>query len=186
MQTSLSSLLSSSCLCVVCACSSGSTDSISSDPDSGASADASAVDGEVIADSAAASDAIAAPIAAEGTCAFTVDGAAYQSVAGDIFTLATAKDGELNVQCNVKSGETLYKVQLAVSGVTAAATYPLAIGQYSEQSAAGGSPALFQSQSGAKVVVNTLTATRVIGSSQFTAAGSPSKSVVVSFDLALK
>jgi hypothetical protein len=110
-----------------------------------------------------------------------VDGTTYQSAAGDIFTLATLKDGNLSVQCVAVVGPTRFTVQFTAAGVSGPGVTAPGLAQLSEQPAAGGSPTQYRSFT-TPITVTTLTGDAVAGSAAFV----DRKSVTASFNLALK
>lgn len=155
-------------------------DSASPPADAAADAASAVVDAAV---DAAPDGSVAPPVPTLGNCTFNVDGQSYQSAVGDIFTTAALADGSLTVQCVAIAGAKRLTVNLAVNGVTAPGSYPNTLAQISEQPAEGGSADQYRSFT-ASLLVQSLDATTVAGSSSFAAAGSgPTKNVSVAFNL---
>lgn len=172
------------------ACSSDAEKS-SSSADGGSGSDAAVIDD--VADAARADDAqpeassddagvLAIPPA--GTCSFSVDGTEYTSASGDIFTLATLKDGGLTVQCVAVVGSVRYTVNLAANGVTGPGTSGQGLGQLSEQPTTGGSATQYRNFA-TTIDVVMLTSTSVSGRTSFVATGAMTKRVSVAFQLAI-
>ena len=127
-----------------------------------------------------------AALPALGNCAFTVDGASYQSAAGDLFTTAIFKDGAVTIQCVAAVGPTRFTINVGANGVTGPGAFT-GLGQYSEQPATGGTATQYRSFT-APLTLARADGDVVGGTSQFSASGTDatSKAITVAFQLANK